>query len=626
MGQPSATSPAFGSTSFPDSARRWKYALLVLAAIIGLVDLWCLSTWQRSFDPRVRGTLLAGFDPAIQPEGWQSIAKLEAGSPLRAAGASVGDAVRFRHRGEAWLRRFGTDERIDLELRSNGVARALTLQPVPDSGFVASRVIPGYLSILLARLFSLLIGALLALRRPDSPAIRGLAVYLILSSANGWYSLPAGELREQGVVWLNPLLGDIAGMGGLWFALQVQGDGSFWKRQSARLPVILVLFALVATSLVRWSLQWRIGYDAWLWSAVPGLAWLSGFRGYITMWMVIDATTVVALWWSWRRATGEMRVRISWIAVALGVPMLWDALDGWVMQFVSSTYDAPLTWASLVNSYIFLGGTLILGWAILRHRVFDFGLVVQRALAYSITSVTILVVLGVGKWMTETLLEGPTGERNLFHNAVVAVAVVAVFAALQHRISKYVTRVFFGGWHKAAESLREFVNHAAGHTDADIVKQRFATAVDAFTQGQGCALYAADADGNLRLDLATLEGAPSHIRSDDEVAVKLAQGARRVDLSQFRDRLPADWAFPMSVRGSLYGVLVIGPRTEGVSYRPEELIQLADSARTIGLHLESLRTAELRRQHTELTQRLNELADANRSLAAENASLKGAAR
>ena len=588
-----------------------------------MLDLWSVSTWQRSIDRHARGTLLAQFDPGIQPEGWQSIVELDPASPLRAAGASVGDAVRFRRRGEAWLRRFGTDERIELDLRSGGEVRALTLRPVPESGYEASWVIPGYLSFKLAKLGSLLIGALLALRRPDSPGIRGLAVYLMLSSANGWYSMPAGALREQGVVWLNPLVGDIAGMGGLWFALQVQRDGSIWKRTSATLGVILVLFALLATSLVRWSLQWRIGYDASLWSAIPGLAWLSGFRGYSTLWMVVDGTTLVALWWSWRQATGEIRLRIAWIAFALGVPMFWDLLFGWVWQVMSRTYDVQPTWVSLLDPYVELGGTLVLGWAVLRHRVFDFGLVVQRALAYSIVSIAILVVLGVGKWMTETLLEGLAEERTFLHSAVITVVVVAVFAGLQHRISSYVTRVFFSGWHQAAEALREFVDHAADLSDAETVKRRFTSAVDAFTQGQGCALYEAGTGGDFRVVHASLAGAPLSFRSDHELAVKLARGARRVDLSRLRDPMSADWAFPMQIRGSVYGFLMLGPRTEGVSYRPEELNQLADSTRTIGLHLESLRAVELQRQHSELMQRLSELADTNRSLATENAILRG---
>lgn len=309
-----------------------------------------LSTWQRSLDPRIRGTLLARFDPAVQPDGWQSIVALDPGSPLRAAGASVGDTVRFRHRGEAWLRRFGTDERIDVELRSNGVARAITLQPVADPEFVPAKVIPAYLSNWLSLLFELLIGALLAHRRSDSPAIRGLAVALILSSALGWYALPAGAFREQGVVWLNPFLGDIGGTGALWFALQVQEDGSIWRRTSAALSVVLVFLALLAIPLLRWSLQWRIGYDARFWGAVPGLAWLSGFQGYATMWMAIETTILLALWRAWLGASREMRVRIAWIAVALGVPMLWDAGEGLVWQFLSNNYDFPLTWASLVGT------------------------------------------------------------------------------------------------------------------------------------------------------------------------------------------------------------------------------------------------------------------------------------
>lgn len=78
----------------------------------------------------------------------------------------------------------------------------------------------------------------------------------------------------------------------------------------------------------------------------------------------------------------------------------------------------------------------------------------------------------------------------------------------------------------------------------------------------------------------------------------------------------------MAVRGNIFGALLIGARTEGVAYRPEELTQLTDSARTIGLNLESLRAADLQRKHDDLAQRLNELADANKSLAAENASLR----
>src|SRR5450631_967475 len=143
MGQAASSLRPFGSTSSPASTRCWKYGLLALAAIVALLDLFAISAWERSVDPAVHGTLLAGFDPAVQTGGWQTITKLDAASPLRKAGASVGDAVRFHHRGEAWLRRFGTDERIELELRSEGTVRALTVQPIDEAGFSPSQAIPG---------------------------------------------------------------------------------------------------------------------------------------------------------------------------------------------------------------------------------------------------------------------------------------------------------------------------------------------------------------------------------------------------------------------------------------------------------------------------------------------------
>ena len=623
MRPPSSPPQSFGPVSSPASSRRWKVALLTLAAVVAFIDLWSLSTWPRSLDPHVRGTLLASFEATVQAGGWQKIVKLDAGSPLQVAGAAVGDVVRFRRRGEAWLRRFGTDERIAVELRANGVVRELVLQPVADLKYVPAVAVPGYISSSLSRLVSLLIGALLALRRPESPAIRGLAVALILGSV-GWYRLPSGELREQGVVWLIPLLEDIAGMGSLWFAFQVQEERPIWRSRSV-MSIIGVLFTLVVAGLPRWSLQWRLGYDAEIWTSIPAFAWLTGSQAYTMAWNVINATTVIVLWSSWHRARGAMRVRIVWIAVALGAPLLWGTIDGLVLYILSSAeYIYTSTWVSFVQNYVELGSALILGWAVLRHRVFDFGFVIQRALAYSVVSTIILIVLGFGKWLTETLLQGANQERSFIHDAAIALAVVVTFAVLQQRITKYVTRVFFSTWHTRSESLREFLDQAAHLTDAGSIKQQFVAAVDAFTEGQGSAIYTADEGGNLNRGISTLSDAPPTVHSGDELALKLRESARRVDLSRLERRLPGDWAFPMTVRGAIYGVLLIGPRTEGVSYRPEELTQLAEGARTIGLNLESLRAVELQRKQHELAQRLDELTDANRSLAAENASLKGA--
>jgi hypothetical protein len=63
----------------------------------------------------------------------------------------------------------------------------------------------------------------------------------------------------------------------------------------------------------------------------------------------------------------------------------------------------------------------------------------------------------------------------------------------------------------------------------------------------------------------------------------------------------------MAARGELSGALLVAPREDGVAYRPEELEQLAESARHIGVCLEALRVVELERAHRELARRYEEL-------------------
>jgi hypothetical protein len=78
-------------------------------------------------------------------------------------------------------------------------------------------------------------------------------------------------------------------------------------------------------------------------------------------------------------------------------------------------------------------------------------------------------------------------------------------------------------------------------------------------------------------------------------------------MAQFDEASAADWALPMAARGQLSGALLVAPRQDDVAYRPEELEQLAESARHIGVCLEALRAVELEREHRELARRYEEL-------------------
>jgi hypothetical protein len=621
--RPPASLPAFGSTSSPATAQRWRIALLALALVVTVSALWSIAYWPRSIDPAVRGTLLATVDAAVQPGGWQRITRIDPGSPLSTAGAGVGDDVRFRWRGEAWLRRFGTDERISVEWRPAGAesVRALVLQPVSEAKFVPAVAVPGYVAAWLTRLVALAIGALLVWRRADSPGVRALALALIVSGLDA-YRMPSGWLREQFVMWLGPFIDDVGGIATLWFAFRVQGNQSFAARTLMWASMIL-LFGMLQVSLARWALQWTIGYDAPGWSALPGLEWLSDSRGYSATWVALDVLTVAVLALAWYRSAAAMRVRLAWITVALGLPMIADAALGSVALWASSRYvwNTPVA-VSLLNQFITLASALLLAWAVLRHRVFDFGLVIQRALAFSAVSALVVAVLGLAKWLIELLLQSASPQRGIVHDAVIVITVVVAFALLQPNATRLVTRLVFRRWYEAAEGLRAFVAEANKMTDAQAIRRGFVDAVDRYTEAQGSAIYVSEADGSLSLGYATLAEAPDSFLGTDAVILETTRGAARIDVRRFSTESPGDWLFPMSIRGCLTGALLIGARTEGIAYRPEELAQLAESVRSIAHDLDSLRTAELQQRHDEIANQLEQLTTAHQSLVAENATLK----
>jgi hypothetical protein len=582
--------------------------LLLLVGVVCLIDLWALTNWRATVDPAVHGSLLVELGPPA-PGGWQKIQAIDPRSPLRAAGASIDDEVRIRP-GDGFLRDLRVDEQIPAELRSGGKQSQLSLQPVPDPDFSVGRVALGFVSGWLARLMALVIGALMVLRRAENSSLRALAFYLILQSASGWYlPLPGGWFHDQGVVWLFPLLDEAAALAALWSALQARGDRPIWRHRLVR-ATFGVFVLLLALPLARWSLQWRIGGDAAIWTTLPVLNWLTSPTGYWVVRLLLVAAVVVSFARSRHGARGVMRQRMSWVGVALGVPLAWSAVQDvlWaIWEFPSHRQPSMGSWPFLVQDITFLIGCLILVWAVLRHRVFNLGVVVQRALVFSIVSTALMIVLGLGKWLTETWLRTSGRQHNFVYDAVTAMAVVGTFAILQSRVTLLANRVFFRSWQEKAQALRDFVEGAIQSNDSAGIRSRFVQAVDAFTGASGSALYAADEDGNLRCAHATLENAPVLIERSSELASSLIQAKGKIDVSRLVDGIVADWAFPMIVHGHMSGALLVGPRRDGVAYRPEELVRLEESARHIALGFEALRVAELERAHRELEQRYRAL-------------------
>lgn len=154
--------------------------------------------------------------------------------------------------------------------------------------------------------------------------------------------------------------------------------------------------------------------------------------------VVIGIGSLVA---RWRNAQRELRQQLKWVLYAFGVLLVVASADLVNQVLEESGVDLGLTWPLTVLSALTMVGLAVaLGLAVLKLRLYDVDLVINRSIVYAALTVLIVVtyvvvVVGVGALL-------PVEETFL---SLVATGIVAVgFSPLRTRLQRWVNRLMFG--------------------------------------------------------------------------------------------------------------------------------------------------------------------------------------
>jgi hypothetical protein len=104
--------------------------------------------------------------------------------------------------------------------------------------------------------------------------------------------------------------------------------------------------------------------------------------------VVISAVSIAV---RYRRTTGEERQQIKWFVFASVLLAV-----GWAAQnVISGSGESQVTFSYLLGITSLLGIPVAVGIAILRHRLYDIDLIINRTLVYgALTAMLVLVYLG----------------------------------------------------------------------------------------------------------------------------------------------------------------------------------------------------------------------------------------
>jgi hypothetical protein len=169
-----------------------------------------------------------------------------------------------------------------------------------------------------------------------------------------------------------------------------------------------------------------------------------------------------------RKAGGIERLQVKWLLYA---SVIW--FGGNVLK---NTIFSPLgevswgLWASyLLVTIGGLGGPIAIGIAILRYRLYDIDIIINRTLVYGALSASLALVYFGGVAATGAIFRVLTGHERQPQLAVVVstLVIAALFNPLRRRIQAFIDRRFYRRKYDAAKTLEAFAAKLRDETDLD---------------------------------------------------------------------------------------------------------------------------------------------------------------
>jgi hypothetical protein len=189
----------------------------------------------------------------------------------------------------------------------------------------------------------------------------------------------------------------------------------------------------------------------------------------------------------YRRSRGEVRQQIKWVAFVAsfsGLLYLIAMISSLVVQVKSSDSVVPQFpwWAEVLFSVAvlsFAGVPVAIGFAVLKYRLYDIDVVINRTLVYGSLTVMLVALYFGSVATTQTILRASTGQTEQPQLAIVVstLVIAALFNPLRRRIQSFIDRRFYRRKYDARKTLETFSARLRDETDLETLNSDLAGVV-----------------------------------------------------------------------------------------------------------------------------------------------------
>ena len=304
------------------------------------------------------------------------------------------------------------------------------------------------------------VGGVIALRQPANPigwllsAIGLLFAVVVGSSLASTWALETGSLSRTAGDWISvPSSAWVVALSLIGTQLPLRlPDGKLpsprW-RWFSRVTLVLIAVALVGMTAQPGRVEDVAGTTNPL-----GSESLKYLGGAFLLLIVSFVGGIAALVIRYRRSSAHDRVQLRWVASG-GAVFLVVYVVTLQLNSILGEHTTAGNAVTFVSQAAFAALPVAIGYAVLRHRLYDIDVVVNRTLVYAgLTATLALIYLGT-VLLLQLALSGVTSDNGL---AVAAstLAVAALFRPARARIQNGVDRRFYRSKYDAARTLEAF--------------------------------------------------------------------------------------------------------------------------------------------------------------------------
>ena len=209
------------------------------------------------------------------------------------------------------------------------------------------------------------------------------------------------------------------------------------------------------------------------------------------------ALSALSLLFRYRRASGMERQQLKWVAftaVLAGSFLVGQQLAWLAAILVANSFGGELpglnrSLENLLNVTFNVCLYAGVGIAILRYRLYDIDIIINRTLVYGSLTVSLALVYLGGVISLQSLLRALTGQGSQLAIVASTLLIAALFNPLRRRVQNFIDHLFYRKKYDATKTLEAFSARLRDETDIEALNSELLSTVRETVQPEHVSLW-----------------------------------------------------------------------------------------------------------------------------------------